>query len=143
MLKIRASDLKQFIREALDGPIQIESWVGADGAPSKPDNFTYPTDHDAEVPIDPKTSDQVVDTNLPVDDPKWSPRSRMEMGMALKQLSEHIPEGQFQFVWARVKNIIDKALENTDMTRSPSRIEDLDSSLAPQPTPEQKPKLQA
>lgn len=144
MLKVTAGALKQFIREALDGNLTLESWTGMDGMPSKPDNSQYPVDQDGEVPIDPKMDHQAMEvSNLPVDDPKWCPRDRKEFGLAMKQLSEHVPESQFEYVWARIKNIIDKALENSDMTRTPPKIEDIDTSLAPQTAPEEKPKLQA
>lgn len=94
----------------------LESWIGADAMPAK---SSKPVLDDEEAAIvSPLANKQVSDTDLPVGDDKWMPGNVRELGMAMKQLAEYIPEGQISFFWPRVKTLIDKANDNLDQTRS-------------------------
>ncbi len=134
-MKIKKNDLRQLISEIVSGETEekkkdffnmLESWIGADAMPSKtgkaPLEVEYPNDDPAVV--SPAADRQFSDTDLPVGDDKWTPGNLKELGMAMKQIAEYIPEGQIDFFWPRMKTLIDKANENIDQTRISQTLPD-------------------
>ncbi len=125
MIKIKKKVLEQFLKKM---ELEInESWTGASAMPQKPDSRIFP--EEAINAIQPATERQVSDTTLPVSDEDWVPKHRKEMGMAMKQMADYIPDSQIKFVWKRLKKIIDKSINNTDITRVQPKIEDMNKNL--------------
>lgn len=127
-MKIKKQDLKQLISEIVSGRSHeekkdffklLESWIGADAMPSKTGKAPLEVEHPSDEPaiVSPEADRQFADTDLPIGDDKWVPGNLKELGMAMKQLTEYIPEGQIGYFWPRVKSLIDKANENIDQTR--------------------------
>lgn len=122
-MKIKAIDLKKYISKYLDSKIN-ESWVGQDAMPMKPEDADLELD-DISI-IQPSTSRQVADTNLPVNDDDWCPQNLKELGMAMKQLAEHVPESQIKFLWGSLLKLVDKSIENTDTSLTAPKLKDMD-----------------
>lgn len=127
-MKVKAKALKDLIQEIMDGKIN-ESWNGADSMPMKPNE---PTKEEQASIVQPSTETQVSDTDLPINDENWRPGNLKEMGMAMKQMAEHIPESQIGFVWMKLKKIIDKSLDNVDPGQMEQRVADINTKLTPQ-----------
>lgn len=105
-VKIKAGVLKAFIRQAID-----EGWTGEEAMPT---SVEPPPEVMEPVPINPATETQVADSDLPVDDDEWQPGNPAQMGLAMKQIAEQIPDGQIGYVWPRLKLLIQKAQENVE-----------------------------
>lgn len=72
-----------------------------------------PMDADAVV-ITPATEDQVHEPNMPVDDPEWQPGNNNELSKATSQLVQQVPEGQRNWFWGRIKNLVAKTVQNIE-----------------------------
>lgn len=103
-VKVKASVLKDFIKTAMD-----ESWVGAEAMPPKPTNA--PIEFEPAI-IQPKTETQVADSDLPVDDREWAPGNLVQLGMAMKQMAERVPDSQIGYIWPRLCLLVQKSIEN-------------------------------
>ncbi len=125
-IRIKAGVLKQFIRKAID-----ESWTGEEAMPSVINE--PPLEYEPAI-IDPKPETQVADTELPVMDDDWQPGNLQMLGMAMKQVAEQVPDGQIQYVWPRLKLLIQKAQENVEGL---AHSTDIDAQMGTQMDPQE------
>lgn len=117
-VKIKGSILQNFVKGAL-----TESWVGSEAMPSKPNNA--PIEFEPSI-IQPKTETQVADSDLPVDDKEWNPGNLVQLGMAMKQMAERVPDSQIPYIWPRLCLLVQKAIENVQdpsIPQSPANTE--------------------
>lgn len=126
-MKVKVKELKELLSQIMDGSIN-ESWTGADSMPPKANN---PLPEEQAAIIQPSAETQVADTELPVGDDKWRPGNLRELGMAMKQLAEHVPESQISFVWVKLKKVIDESLDNIDQAAMEPRVADISTQMNP------------
>lgn len=103
---VKAKVLQAFIRQALE-----ESWAGEEANPTVINE--PPLEYEPAV-IEPSTVTQVADSYLPVDDDEWRPGNLIQLGMAMKQLAERVPDSQIGYLWPRLRRLVEKANENID-----------------------------
>lgn len=72
--------------------------------------------------IDPKSDIQVSNQNLPITDSSWTPGNNTELGIAMRQMSEQVPEGQLEWFYTKLRRLVDKTLDNEDEARMQPRL---------------------
>jgi len=112
-----ASSLFEDQKEALGE--KVNEWRARDNKPAI-ENET-PLEKEPSV-IDPKSSLQVVDENMPIDDSNWIPGNNLELGRAMKQMSEMIPEAQIEWFYTKLRRLIDNTLDQEDEARMQPRL---------------------
>ncbi len=105
-VKVKAGVLQEFIRQ-----IMSESWAGDEAMPTV---INEPPLEAEPAIIEPRTETQVADSDLPVDDDEWTPGNLVQLGMAMKQLAERVPDSQIAYLWPRLRRLVEKANENVD-----------------------------
>lgn len=102
--------LEEFIQQIVDDA----NWPTPSGGRTHPAVVTEPPMRPDPVVISPATEDQVHEPNMPVDDPEWYPGNVKELSKAASQLVGQVPEGQREWFWGRLRNLVSKALGNTE-----------------------------
>jgi hypothetical protein len=119
MIKIK----KKYLEAIIDGlsDKKLKEWKSED---SRPAVVNEPTIEMEPAIISPKSETQVSDEELPINDPEWVPGNPHELGMAMRQLSEMVPESETEWFYARLRNLIDKAIDRVDEERMQPRVDE-------------------
>lgn len=105
---------------------KIHEWKSQDNHPAV---VNEPPVEKGLTVIDPKSDIQVSDENLPVYDSEWTPGTPTELGMAMKQLAEQIPESEMKWFYIKVRRLVDDAMDNVDAERMRPRLDDMEPEL--------------
>lgn len=116
---IKRRDLNKIIKNIAEMQLKKE-WRSEDSRPAVLNE--PPLEMDAAV-IDPKAENQPSDESMPIEDRHWIPGNKSELGKAMKQLAEHIPESEIQWFYSRLKRLLDKAIDQVDGQRMQPRID--------------------
>ena len=108
-----------FEENKLDLMARIEEFRSMDSRPALVNE--PPLEKEPSV-IDPKSHIQVSDENMPIDDQEWTPGNNMELGRAMKQMSDMVPEGQIEWFYAKLRRLIDSSIDNEDEGRMKPRL---------------------
>lgn len=100
---------------------KIEEWRSMDNSGLAVINEP-PLEREPSV-IDPKSQIQVADENMPIDDQEWIPGNNPELGRAMRQMSEMVPEGQIEWLYVKLRRLIDSSIDNEDEARMKPRLE--------------------
>ncbi len=100
---------------------KIQEWRSMDSRPAIVNE--PPIEREPSI-IDPKSDIQVSDENMPIDDDEWIPGSPTELGRAMKQMSDHVPEEQIEWFYSKLRHLIDGAIDNEDEARMKPRLSD-------------------
>lgn len=128
MIKMNRKDFDGVIEEIaghlfeenkLDLMAKIEEWRSMD---SRPALVTEPPLEKEPSVINPKSDIQVSDENLPIDDQEWIPGNNAELGRAMKQMAEMVPEGQIEWFYVKLRRLIDSSIDNEDEGRMKPRL---------------------
>lgn len=128
-VRVKKSVLQKFIAKMME-----ENWTGQEAMPTV---INEPPMEAEPVVIEPSTDTQVADTSLPVDDDDWAPGNLQQLGMALKQLAESVPEGQIGYFWPRAKLLVDKARKNVEGDGWMASATGMDVDPEPEPETEE------
>lgn len=128
MIKMNKKDFDALIKEITENLFDkhkddideyLSEWRSMDNHPAIVNE--PPMEQDIAV-IDPKSEIQVVDENMPVNDENWVPGNNVELGKAMKQMADNIPESQLEWFYSRLKRLIDKTLDQVDEERMGPRL---------------------
>jgi hypothetical protein len=103
---IKREALEQYIKETItDGnwPMPSEPHPSVVNEPPLRDDYAV---------ITPAAQTQVSEPNMPVEDEEWAPGNNNELRKASSQLVEQVPEGQREWFWGRLKNLVMKTQED-------------------------------
>lgn len=123
-ITIKKEALNKFIANIVDKKFNdfIKEWRSEDNVPDPtPAIVTEPAADDPAV-IDPKTDEQVHDLSMPIEDKQWVPGNLQELGLAMKQMSDWVPDSEIKWFYPRLKKLIDKCLDRTDEDRMQPRL---------------------
>jgi hypothetical protein len=118
-ITIKRAHLDQMIKNIAKMRLQKE-WRSEDSRPAVLNE--PPLEMDSAV-LDPKAETQVSDETMPIEDRDWVPGNVAELGKAMKQLSQSIPESQFEWFYSRLKRLVDKSIDQVDAERMQPRLD--------------------
>ena len=116
MIKIKKKDFDSLINGIAN--IRLKEWQDGSAVVNE-----LPLEMEPSI-ISPKSQTQVSDTDLPIEDEKWSPGNLDELGRAMKQMAQRVPDTKVEWFYARLRNLINKAIDETDEERMAPRLGD-------------------
>jgi len=128
MIKMKKKDFDKVIESIADHLFeehkldlihQIGEWKSMD---SRPAIVNEPPIEKEPSVIDPKSHIQVSDENMPIDDDSWIPGNNTELGRAMKQMSDMVPETQIEWFYVKLRRLIDSSIDNEDEGRMKPRL---------------------
>lgn len=119
-----ATDLFENYKKDIE--FQIKEWKNIDNRPAV---INEPPVEKEPAVIDPKSSLQVVDENMPIEDSDWIPGNLQELGRAMKQMSQMVPDSQIEWFYSKSKRLVDKAIDQEDETRMQPRLNDMQPEM--------------
>ncbi len=121
MIKIKKAEL-DIIIESISSSL-FEQWKIKNNEDENPAiEVEPPLDRELTI-IDPKSDIQFSGQNLPIKDPNWVPGNKQDLGMAMRQMSEMVPENQMDWFYSKMRKLIDHALDQEDGGRMEPRLD--------------------
>jgi len=118
-MKIKRKYLNKFIEKLVEQ--RFEEWSSEDNVPS-PLIVNEPPIGSTISDIQPAPETQVSAIEVPINDNDWQPGNNQQLGWALKQMAEMVPESEIAWFYAKVRNLIDKSIDHIDSTRMEPRL---------------------
>jgi hypothetical protein len=74
------------------------------------------------IPVNSAAETQVSMVELPIMDSNWFPGNRVELGNAMKQMAEMVPDKEVIWFYSRLRKLIDDAIDREDVERMQPRL---------------------
>lgn len=120
-MKIKRKHLNSFIEKFVKA--NLEEWRTEDNTPA-PAVVNEPFEVGDVVEVEPLSDTQLAPTSLPIQDKKWKPGNLHELGLALRQIADMVPESEISWFYAKVHNLVNKSLDRVDTKRMEPRLGD-------------------
>ncbi len=111
--------LQSIIRDIINN--NMKEWKSMDNVP----RLSNQEDFIGIIDQTPKVQTQVFSQRMPIEDQDWVPGNNIELGFAMKQFSELVPESQIEWYYESIKRLIDDALDKANISSS-ARLKDVD-----------------
>lgn len=127
--KLKKEDFDSVIKEISDSMLErfegnlsdkMIEWRSEDSKPAI-SNELPPNDMMPSI-VDPKAKNQPSELSLPIQDPDWKPHNITELGNAMKQLAQMIPEEEIDWFYSKIRTMIDTALDRVDGAKMHARL---------------------
>lgn len=128
MIKMNQKDFDQIVESIAESIfleyrdsvlLKVREWRSIDNRPAVVNE--PPAEFSPSI-IDPKSETQVSDENMPIADSKWTPGNKSELGRALKQMADSVPDDKVEWAYLKIRTIIDKSIDSEDEGRMRPRL---------------------
>lgn len=120
MIKMKKADFDAVV-ESIASSL-FNEWRSEDNNPAIVNEPEVEMEKEPTI-IDPKSNLQVVDQNMPIDDSNWIPGNNLELGKAMKQMAEMVPESQLEWFYTKLRRLIDSSIDQEDEVRMQPRLD--------------------
>lgn len=97
-------------------------WRSSDNKPAITNEPPLDKDLGDLAIIDPKSSIQVSDENMPINDRNWVPANSKDLGKAMRQMADMVPETQIEWFYTKLRRLVDSSIDQEDEMKMRPRL---------------------